>query len=192
VSSKTQPVASGFIFGWLIIQKHVVDNSTMFNRSWNDYRTGFGDPGGEHYWFGNENLYHLTSSGNWKLRVEVQSNDTGKWYSAEYEFFQLSSNVSGYVLNVSGFTGDAGDSLNYWNPPHTALGMKFSTFDKDNDFTTSSNCASSAGGGWWWNWCSMSGLNAQNGSYNSWGTLFDKRLAPTRFVSRSRMMMKRN
>ena len=178
---------SVFIFGWFIIQKHVFDNSMMFNKSWDSYKTGFGDPGGEHYWFGNENLYRLTSSGNWKLRVEVESNDTGKWYSAEYQFFQLSNNASGYVLNVSRYTGDAGDAFNYSFANHKAVGMKFSTYDKDNDFAPS-NCAGSAAGGWWWNYCGVSGLNSHTPTYNSWGTI----PAPTRYVSRSRMMMKQN
>jgi len=192
VPNTTPPVATLFIFGWFIIQKHVFDDSMTFNKSWNSYRIGFGNPGGEHYWFGNENLYLLTSSGNWKLRVEVQSNDTGKWYSAEYQFFQLSNNASGYVLNVSGYTGDAGDAFSYFYAPWKAVGMKFTTFDKDSDFAPNSNCAKSAAGGWWWNYCGVSGLNAHMVTYNSWGTLVDIRLAPTRAVSRSRMMMKRN
>src|SRR5688572_17483086 len=149
----------------------------MFNRSWISYRIGFGDTGGEHYWFGNENLYRLTSSGNWKLRVEVESNDTRKWYSAEYEFFQLSDEASGYVLNVSGYTGDAGNAFNYYNAPHRSVGMKFTTFDKDYDGYASGNCASLSGGGWWWNWCSVSDLNSHVSEYNSWGTLITKGLA---------------
>src|SRR6218665_1081108 len=190
IPTKLQPMTAVFIDGWFIIQKHDMKTITIFNKTWTAYRSEFGD-GGDNYWFGNENLYLLTTVGNWKLRVEVESNDTGKWYSAEYETFQLSNNANGYVLYVSGYTGDAGDSLNHSNAGYKAQGMKFSTIDKDQDLAPS-NCAVSAGSGWWWNYCGVSGLTAQNGGYNSWGTLSDKRLAPTRFVSRSRMMLKRN
>src|SRR5688572_20357910 len=105
----TQPFPSIFIHGWLIIQKNGV--GSIFNRSWVDYRNGFGDPAGKYFWFGNKKLYQLLSSGNWKLRVEVQSSDTRKWYSAEYESFRLSDEVSKYTINVAGYTGDAGDAF---------------------------------------------------------------------------------
>ena len=184
-------VATVFVGDWFIIQKHVFDSSMTFNRTWHTFRIGLGDPGGSHYWFGSENLYRLTTSGNWKLRVEVQSNDTFKWYSAEYQFFRLGNNASAYILNVSGYTGDAGDAFNYYYAPWAAQGIKFSTFDNDNDLAPS-NCALNAGGGWWWNYCSYSGLNAHMATYNSWGTLPDIGVTTTRYVFRSRMMMKQN
>ena len=50
----------------------------------------------------------------------------------------------GYRLNVSGFSGTAGDSLKVHNQ------MKFTTKDVDND-THSMNCATCCGykSGWW-------------------------------------------
>src|SRR6218665_2428510 len=186
----TQPVLSIFIGGWLIIQKNVPDKGSIFNRSWIDYRNGFGDPAGKYFWFGNEKLYQLLSSGNWKLRVEVQSNDTGKWYSAEYDSFRLSNEASKYVINVAGYTGDAGDAFNvasniYWR----TNGMKFTTIDNDNDNLSNDNCASGVGG-WWWNYCGTSCLNSYKTAGNSWGTLLG--LAPTRYVQNGRMMMRKN
>lgn len=186
-----QPTAAIFIHGWLIVQKHVLDNSTIFNRSWIDYRNGFGDPAGIHYWFGNENLYQLISTGNWKLRIEVQSTATKKWYSAEYASFRLSNETTSYVLSVSGYTGDAGDAFNFAAfPRHVTNGMKFTTIDRDNDFASWGNCA--IVGGWWFNDCGTSCLNAIKTSLNIWGTLAPNRSAPLYFVSSSRMMIKRN
>ena len=190
-SNTAQSVASILIGGWLIIQKHVADNGSVLDRKWIDYKNGFGDPAAKYFWFGNEKLYQLLASGNWKLRVEVQSNDTGEWYSAEYESFRLSTEVSKYAISVSGYTGDAGDAfsvakLSTW----CTNGMKFTTIDNDND-KFYSNCAGGSGG-WWWNQCGTSGLNSYKTAENSWGTLKILGLAPTRYVQSGRMMIKKN
>src|SRR6218665_1957707 len=100
----TEPVPSIFIGGWLIIQKNVPDANSIFNELWIDYRNGFGDPATKYFWFGKAKLFQLLSSGNWKLRVEIQSKYTRKWYSAEYESFRLGSEASKYALNVTGYT----------------------------------------------------------------------------------------
>src|SRR6218665_1322759 len=188
----TQPVASMLIGGWLIVQKNVPDTGSIFNRFWIDYRNGFGDPAGKYFWLGNEKLYQLTVTGNWKLRVEVQSNDTGKWYSAEYESFRLSNEASKYAINLTGFIGDAGDAFNVatyssWK----TNGMKFTTIDNDNDNSPNASCGENTGG-WWWNVCGTSCLNSHTRSGNSWGTLQLHGFAPTRYVSSGRMMIMRN
>jgi len=84
--------------------------------------------------------------------------------------FQQINNFNGYVLNVSGFSGDAGDSLNPYFAPYKALGMKIIEFwqrQRWHHRTPSSNCVLHvvAGGGWWWNYCGASGLNVLNGGY---------------------------
>jgi len=147
------------------MQKNTLDEgSDIFNRPWIDYRNGFGDPAGKYFWFGNEKIYQLMTTGNWKLRVEVQSNDTGAWYSAEYESFRLSNEADKYALNVSGYTGDAGDAYNVatlyeW----MANGMNFTTFDRDNDEYPTGNCATTQGGGWYMK-CGTSSLNSFRGT----------------------------
>src|SRR6218665_3557466 len=189
----TQPVASMLIGGWMIIQKNVPGNGSIFNRSWIDYRNGFGDPAGKYFWLGNEKLYQLTVTGNWKLRVEVQSNDTGKWYSAEYESFRLSNEASKYAINLSGFAGDAGDAFNVSTyPTWVTNGMKFTTTDNDNDNLSNGNCANDEKGGWWWNQCGTSCLNSFTSGGNSWGTLQLLGLTPTRYVKSGRMMIRKN
>ena len=173
------------------MQKNVIGESAIFNNTWIKYRNGFGDPAGQFFWLGNEILYQLMTTGNWKLRVEVQSSDTGGWYSAEYESFRLSNEAGKYALDVSGYTGDAGDAYNVvTNPLFTANGMKFSTFDNDNDVRTVDMCAARHGGGWYNN-CGTSSLNRYYGT-GSWGTLQILGICPTYAVSSTRMMIRRN
>jgi len=187
-----EPTPSIFIGGWLIIQKNVPDQDSIFNGSWFEYRNGFGDPAGKYFWLGNEKLYQLMTTGNWKLRVEVKSNDTGAWYSAEYESFRLSNEAGNYTLNVSGYIGDAGDAYEVVEQAVWKVnGMQFSTFDSDNDKDSTGNCALNQGGGWYQK-CGTSSLNAFLGTGNSWGTLKILGLSPKRFVASSRMMIRRN
>ena len=49
-----------------------------------------------------------------------------------------------YKLHIGGYRGNAGDSMAYHN------GVKFSTWDRDNDNWVN-NCAQSHKGGWWFN-----------------------------------------
>jgi hypothetical protein len=48
-----------------------------FNRDWNDYKKGFGDPTRE-FWMGNENIYMLTSSEDYALRIELEDFEGNK------------------------------------------------------------------------------------------------------------------
>lgn len=51
-----------------------------FNRDWNDYKNGFGDPSKE-FWLGNENIYMLTNNDDYMLRVELEDFDGNKRYA---------------------------------------------------------------------------------------------------------------
>ena len=69
----------------MLIQQNV-DGSNFFNRSWAEFRVGFGDPSGN-YWLGNELLSQLTANNTYKLRFDLQSRNTSNWYYAEYSTF---------------------------------------------------------------------------------------------------------
>ena len=63
------------INSWIIVQYKMPFgwNSVSFNRSWVDYRDGFGDPAiPTNFWVGNEIIYSLTSGGQYQLSVEVR------------------------------------------------------------------------------------------------------------------------
>ena len=116
------------------------------NRSWAEYKVGFGDPSGN-YWLGNDLLSQLTANNRYKLRFDLQQRSTGNWYYAEYSTFRVLSEAYNYTLLVRGFSGNASfDALRYHN------GQQFSTIDRDND-RESHNCAALRAGGFWWGDC---------------------------------------
>ncbi|XP_072314907.1 fibrinogen alpha chain [Eucyclogobius newberryi] len=142
----------GLMGGWLLAQRRE-SGALSFNRTWAEYRGGFGSvdaQGGGEFWLGNENLHLLTNQGETMLKIELVDWEGGE-ASAEY-VIKVGSEAEGFPLHVSGYTGDAGDAL----AAHS--GMKFSTYDRRND-AGSENCASFFGGGWWYGGCRAASLN---------------------------------
>lgn len=145
--------------GWLLVQQRE-SGALSFNRSWVEYRNGFGSvdsQGKGEFWLGNQNLHLLTNESETMLKVELEDWE-GAVASAEYTI-RVGSEEEGYPLHVSTYSGDAGDAL--LMPKASDLshnGMKFGTFDKDND-RSEHNCAEIYGGGWWYNNCQSANLN---------------------------------
>ncbi|KAM4807687.1 fibrinogen alpha chain [Rhinophrynus dorsalis] len=147
--------------GWLLIQQRE-DGSLNFNRTWPNYKNGFGkvDANGKgEMWLGNEYV-HLLTQKETILRIEMEDWSGEKAY-AEYNF-QLGPESEGYVLNVSHYDGTAGDALiegSKDDGDYTShVNMKFSTYDRDSD-KWEENCAEMYGGGWWYNNCQAANLN---------------------------------
>ncbi|XP_062944452.1 angiopoietin-4-like [Cynocephalus volans] len=136
--------------GWTLIQRRE-NGSVNFQRNWEDYKQGFGDPAWEH-WLGNEVVHQLTSGAAYSLRVELQDWE-GREAFAQYESFQLGSEGQLYRLSLSGYGGSS------WNQNNLFLTeANFSTHDKDND-NCHCNCALLLSGGWWFDACGLSNLN---------------------------------
>lgn len=74
--------------GWTVIQNRR-DGSVDFNRTWQEYREGFGSPQGEH-WLGNAALHALTSAGQHQLRIELEDWHQQKRH-ATYNNFRVAS-----------------------------------------------------------------------------------------------------
>uniref|UniRef100_A0A3Q4HUF8 Fibrinogen C-terminal domain-containing protein n=1 Tax=Neolamprologus brichardi TaxID=32507 RepID=A0A3Q4HUF8_NEOBR len=79
--------------GWTVFQRRR-DGKESFDRSWVEYKHGFGDlfsPAGE-FWLGNEPLHHLTSQGasvwNYDLRINMEDFEGNERY-AEYKSFKV-------------------------------------------------------------------------------------------------------
>ena len=141
------------------------DGSGGFDRPWAEYKVGFGQPSGN-YWLGNDLLSQLTANNRYKLRFDLQQNDTGNWYYAEYSWFKVLPEAYNYTLQVGGFSGNAS---------HDAFGFhhnveKFTTFDRDND-GASVNCAAQNAGGFWYRLCGACRVNGARGTYFFWSGL---------------------
>jgi len=189
IPTQSHPVPVMSVFGWIMFHQHL-GYIFDWNLPWADYKAGFGSMDAD-FWLGLEKVYLLTSSQPYRLRVELQEWSTNLWYSAEYWSFKIGDELNDkYRLEVAGYSGDAGDSLQHeddYNGDgcvgcYYHNGMKFTTNDNDNDLR-SDNCATDKLGGWWFNRCFMTCLMCAEEN-NGWWTL------PEAFVINSRMLIK--
>ena len=129
------------------------DGSVDFYRGWNDYKSGFGQLTAE-FWLGNDKIHRLTASRPSSLRVELEDWNGVRVY-AKYGRLSIGDEQAKYRLEVSSYSGTAGDSLAYHN------NMAFSTKDRDSDIDSRKNCAVRYTGAWWYNHCHHSNLNGK-------------------------------
>ena len=161
--------------GWTRILRRE-NGAVEFDRLWIDYRNGFGDVTTEHY-LGNDVISQLTSSGSYKLQVDLTLWSGNQYSYAQYSTFTVGPESSSYPyrLNVNGYSGTAGEQLIYHNS------QRFAT----NDYDTNS-CASSWTGGWWYYYCTTGHLTAKyayggtcnqtdSGKCISWGSVSSSR-----------------
>ncbi|XP_076084690.1 uncharacterized protein LOC143055432 [Mytilus galloprovincialis] len=135
---------------WTVIQKRF-NGFLDFYQDWNAYKRGFGVATGE-YWMGNDYIHRISTSTGHKLSIYLEDFD-GTFKYANYSVFLIGDEKEKYKLTLSGYTGDAGDSL------ITQTGMTFSTKDRDNDPSAALNCAAYTQGAWWYKNCTSSNLN---------------------------------
>uniref|UniRef100_H2YQA6 Fibrinogen C-terminal domain-containing protein n=1 Tax=Ciona savignyi TaxID=51511 RepID=H2YQA6_CIOSA len=138
--------------GWMVIQRRT-DGSENFYRTWAEYQEKFGNIYNE-FWLGLENLHALTKTGSYELRIELEDCANIRKF-AKFSSFSIGSVEEQYSLTVSGYSGNAGDSLDYHN------GRAFTTKDMDNDSRNGSNCAVDYHGAWWYAGCYHSNLNGE-------------------------------
>ena len=118
--------------GWTVFQRRK-DGSVDFNRGWNEYERGFGDVEGD-YWLGLTSLHQLLQlNGANELRIDLKDYSGNSAY-AKYSSFNVGDSNSKYTLNVSWYSGTAGDAIAASeSTSYNVNGMKFSTKDQDND-----------------------------------------------------------
>ncbi|XP_062615886.1 fibroleukin-like [Saccostrea cucullata] len=173
--------------GWTVIQNRV-DGKVNFSRRWQDYKFGFGDVLTS-YWIGNDVIHELTKNNSSSLYVSITGKDGTTRY-IQYDTFSISGEDDDYRLYIAGNAlGTLDDRMRYGTTDNIN-GMKFSTYDKDNDLD-SSNCTDMMGvGGWWFNACNDAYLNGQYppGKWEQpWFRTFNKGSQ----ISSTRMMIKR-
>ena len=144
--------------GWTVIQQRV-DGSVAFNRMWQDYRNGFGDPTGN-FWLGLQNIRDIVSQPGrtFELYFGLQSFDPRDRNAFSlYKSFSIGPEVDNYTLHIGSLDQEstADDSLAYHN------GRQFSTPDRDNDSSPQIHCAEVFRAGWWFHNCHDSLLNGQ-------------------------------
>ena len=132
----------------ILVQQHV-DKSSFFDRSWNEFRVGFGTPSGN-FWLGNERIHQLTKDGECNVTFDLQQHGTYVWYRATYTTFVVADEDNNYQLTIGGYIGNVySDHMNYHN------GNRFVTHDRDlND------CAVNNRGGFWYSNCANVKVNA--------------------------------
>ena len=124
---------------WLMFQRRT--DTASFQQPWATYVAGFGTPTtnnvtGPSFWLGLDRLNRITSTGTWKIRIDLQEIYSGGFqsYFQLYSTFSIGNAATRYRLTCGGTTsGTAGDSLCGY---HSGAG--FYTYDSD---TPSSACA---------------------------------------------------
>ncbi|XP_029114421.1 fibrinogen-like protein 1-like protein isoform X2 [Scleropages formosus] len=154
--------------GWTVVQ-HITVNSTVdFDRTWDEYKLGFGALTGDH-WLGNNYLHQLTSRPvRYKLRVKLVDKDAVT-KMGEYDPVLVEGEESQYRLRLGLFQGTAVDALTQDTENYLHDNQKFTTKDRDND-NYFQNCAQLEfqgvpGGGWWYDACAGANLNRRNVIY---------------------------
>ncbi|XP_012674318.2 fibrinogen-like protein 1 isoform X2 [Clupea harengus] len=164
--------------GWTVFQRRK-DGHESFDRTWVEYKHGFGDllsNDGE-FWLGNDPLHYLTSQGNYKLKVKLEDYG-GIPRFAEYKNVHVGDEKDDYELQVGNYSGNAGDALadahpnssSQWYDPqgNGHQGVKFSTYDHNNH-GKDPECVRQDKSGWWSSRCHSGNLNGHhyNGPYQA-------------------------
>ncbi|XP_042217870.1 techylectin-5A-like [Homarus americanus] len=132
--------------GWTVfLSRQRQSPQENFNRSWVDYKNGFGNVSGEH-WLGNEILHKLTASRDYSLRLDMDY-QSGALHYLTYASFSVANEASRYRVTRTGSSSGTVSSHCFYSGSSS-----FTTYDRDYD-SYSGNCASVKGGGWWYYNC---------------------------------------
>ncbi|XP_062579557.1 fibrinogen-like protein A isoform X2 [Saccostrea cucullata] len=137
--------------GWTVFQWRYPWTEN-FTRNWKEYKNGFGNVSSE-FWLGNEILHLLTTPHRTLFYIGITSTYGGSWYE-RFDNMKIASEAQKYTITLGRASGTAGDQSTNKSSYHSGTmdGMPFSTYDRDNDLS-STYCASVHQGGWWYNNC---------------------------------------
>ena len=143
--------------GWLVFQQRF-DGSVSFNRTWHDYKNGFGDVDGE-FWMGNKWIHLLTSSGKYDLYV-IATDKANQTEVKRFKHFTIGSESEKYVFNYEAVYDGYSEHELFTK---YIKNMSFSTPDQD---VKDKDCSIKYQGGWWFDMCFHDYFN---GPYNGVG-----------------------
>lgn len=120
---------------WLVIERRI-SNAILFNRTWQEYKNGFGDLT-DSFFIGLERLHKLLLGSNSQLWIQLgkESNESPHRI---YTNFMISNETDQYRLTSLNLEDLRDDLVN-------AKGWSFQTFDVGN------KCAEIMQSGWWYN-----------------------------------------
>ncbi|XP_041360537.1 fibrinogen-like protein A isoform X2 [Gigantopelta aegis] len=115
--------------GWLTFVRRV-QGGVDFNRTWEEYKNGFGDLSGD-FWWGNEFLHTFTAAKDVEMRVDM-SDGKGNHAYALYDSLHVDDEANNYTIHFGQYSGNAGDSLRYYKDPMFMHNNKpFGTYDHE-------------------------------------------------------------
>uniref|UniRef100_A0A1I8PBX2 Fibrinogen C-terminal domain-containing protein n=1 Tax=Stomoxys calcitrans TaxID=35570 RepID=A0A1I8PBX2_STOCA len=127
---------------WTTIMRRQ-DGTVQFNRKWEEYKNGFGNPDGD-FFIGLDMLHALTNVSRSQELLVVLTDFDGETRYARYSAFRIGNEDERYAINELGtYSGDAGDGMGWHR------GKKFSTLDRDNNSGNKRDCPDTFKGGWW-------------------------------------------
>lgn len=134
--------------GWTVLLRRI-DGLVNFHRTWQDYKQGFGNLTGE-LWLGNEHMSSITARKIYQVYFHLEDWERRTRY-AKYQEFRVHPESEEYKLYIQSYSGTAGNSMSYHN------GMKFSTYDHDNEYE-GYECSKGYKAGFWFKKCFKAGL----------------------------------
>ncbi|KAJ8033989.1 Fibrinogen-like protein A [Holothuria leucospilota] len=110
--------------GWTVIYR-LQDGSVLFDRTWTEYKIGFGFLSQE-FWIGNDKLSFLTNQNTYELRIDVTSTD-GLFFYITYNRFRISDEYSEYKLTSVGEYNGTEDEINQFLCPPNSEGEVYTS-----------------------------------------------------------------
>ena len=178
--------------GWIMYQRRAT-GTVNFTRTWQEYKDGFGDNGGNttELWLGNEKVYQLVQIHGAKmitLRIEVDAFDGAEgWIEAEN--FTLSNEALLYTIYWNSVTrASVRHLMGSWGIHRQ---RPFKTFDQVGG---QQSCLDYFKGGWWYDSDANCGQVFINGEYLTSAQTVMSSIYVYRFkpgsLKRSRMMFR--
>ncbi|CAD5208622.1 unnamed protein product [Bursaphelenchus xylophilus] len=155
--------------GWTVIQQRVDGSEPFWNRTWDEYKNGFGALGKNSSFYAGNELIHLLSKqyGQFAtLRIELYGDQTPRSpYANDFYFqhynFTLADEEDFYRMKIwLDWAIIVGNASAGWYDVTYSNNIAFSTIDKISD--PDKQCQTKFRmGGWWTHYCGVASLNGE-------------------------------